>query len=118
MIDSLASSWDQFLIWVGIRSKPFKTIYQSELPDVIEKSTIYIVGEKKYYWCIVMLCPCGCNAIIQLNLLPRIHPRWSFFHNKNAAITIRPSIWRNTGCKSHFYVYKNRIIWCKETNEI
>jgi hypothetical protein len=113
MLDFLTNLWDKFSIWFDVRSKPFNVIYQNELPDVFEKKTIYIVGEDENYWCIAMLCPCGCNAIIQLNLLSQTHPKWSFFHTKDATITIMPSIWRNIGCRSHFYIRKGRLVWYK-----
>jgi hypothetical protein len=114
VLDFFGNLWDQFWGWTGFRSKPFKTIYRNELPDVFEINTIYVIGEGRHYWCITMLCPCGCRAIIQLNLLPQVRPRWSFFHHRNTSITIEPSIWRNKGCKSHFYVRKGRIIWCRK----
>jgi hypothetical protein len=114
MLDFFGSLRDKFWNWTGFYSKPFKTIYQNELPDSFEKSTIYVIGEKKHYWCIAMLCPCGCNAVIQLNLLPQVSPQWSFFRSRNATITISPSIWRNNGCKSHFYVSNGRIAWYRK----
>ena len=114
MLDFFGNLWDLFWGWTGFHSKPFKTIYLNELPDVFEKNTIYIIGEEEYYWCIAMLCPCGCNAVIQLNLLSQVRPRWSFSHNRSATITIMPSVWRNTGCKSHFYVRNGRITWCRK----
>jgi hypothetical protein len=44
-------------------------------------------------------CPCGCAAIIQLNLIPGVSPCWSISEN-----TIKPSINRIVGCKSHFSI--------------
>ncbi len=30
----------------------------------------------------------------------------------DGAATLLPSVWRTTGCKSHFIIYKGRLIWC------
>lgn len=106
--------WNRFLVWVGVYPKSLRIVYLDDLPDTFEKATAYIVGENGHYWCIAMLCPCGCHQIIQLNLLPYVKPRWSF-HERNSIITIHPSIWRNSGCRSHFYVHNGRVIWCRES---
>ncbi|MDM9644782.1 DUF6527 family protein [Rhizobium sp. S163] len=26
--------------------------------------------------------------------------------------TLHPSVWRNSGCRSHFWVRRGRIAWC------
>lgn len=62
-------------------------------------------------------CPCGCGEIISLSLSPVIEPYWSIsIDNKNERqmVTISPSVYmRNTKCNSHYFITKNKVIWCK-----
>jgi hypothetical protein len=51
-------------------------------------------------------CPCGCGAIISLNLIPNIKPCWKVKLNN-----ITPSINRNIGCKSHFSIVGGKVEW-------
>ncbi|MGE0639981.1 MAG: DUF6527 family protein [Thermoanaerobaculia bacterium] len=37
-------------------------------------------------------------------------PRWTV-DVKGALPTLRPSIWRTAGCRSHFFVLRGRIKW-------
>ena len=39
-----------------------------------------------------------------LNLLKDTKPKWDFDFTSKAEINIYPSIWRNIGCKSHFFI--------------
>ncbi|MFN8153528.1 MAG: DUF6527 family protein [Bacteroidia bacterium] len=87
--------------------------FEEEVPDEIAQGILYIIGEKKFHWCLIMKCPCGCGQTIQLNLLRRANPCWAFYVRKQR-ITVYPSIWREKGCRSHFIVRKNRIIMVRE----
>lgn len=84
--------------------------YVSDMPDHISPHTVYIVGENNFYWMAVLLCPCGCGDLIHLNLLKDAHPRWKFKIFKGL-ISISPSVWRTSGCKSHFFIRSGEIVW-------
>jgi hypothetical protein len=58
---------------------------------------------------LIMLCPCGCNEIIPINLDERAGPAWEFYDDQINGLSVFPSIWRDTGCKSHFIVWYGRI---------
>jgi hypothetical protein len=58
-----------------------------------------------------MRCPDGCGDTITVNLDPRTTKAWRFYRRHNK-ISVFPSIWRDTGCKSHFIVWNGAIIWC------
>ena len=90
-----------------------KLIYSDELPEKINKKTIYIIGNSKEPWLIAFNCPCGCQNLIQLNLLKDASPCWKFKVIKNNKINVFPSIWRTTGCRSHFFVRKSKINWVR-----
>jgi len=94
------------------QSAYYLTLYTDVLPEVseIKEKTIYIVGEKGYYWLAAFKCPCGCNDLIQLNLLNHASPSWKIINDNNPKISILPSIDRNVGCKSHFSIKNSRVL--------
>ncbi|WP_445731075.1 DUF6527 family protein [Mariniflexile sp.] len=56
-------------------------------------------------------CPCGCQSIINLNLLKETFPCWDFHIRNNSLITLSPSIRRLIGCQSHFFLKNGNVIW-------
>lgn len=92
-------------------SSEYQYIETIEFPEHFSERKIYLVGEIDTPWLIAFKCPCGCNSIIQLNLLKDANPRWKFKISHKNKIIISPSIWRNTGCKSHFYINNSKVDW-------
>lgn len=99
------------------RKTPYNTIYTDELPDKIDKNTIYILGEGNYLWSAAMLCPCGCGELIQLSLHKEGRPKWEIIRNKNGTVSLHPSIWRKKGCHSHYFFKNGFIQWCDVENK-
>lgn len=58
---------------------------------------------------LIMKCPCGCNDIIPINLDERSGPAWEFYDEPTNGLSVFPSVWRDTGCKSHFIIWYGRI---------
>lgn len=97
----------KFVAWL----KPeYKYAYSEDLPEKVDNHVIYIIGDSKEPWLIAFICPCGCGELINLNLLKDADPCWKYSISKNK-ISILPSVWRTTGCKSHFYLRKGKIDW-------
>ncbi len=117
MLSFFYEMWDSLLIWLRIRPKSYRAVFAEDIPEKPEPTVVYIIGENLNHWCAVMKCPCGCHAMIQLNLLAQIRPSWTFREEFTGKLTLSPSIWRNTGCRSHFFVRDGRIIWCKNAYE-
>lgn len=86
-------------------------VYVRDLPEYVTDKTIYIVGEEEHPWLLAFNCPCGCHNVIQLNLLKDAAPCWKYKVTKKKKVNISPSVWRTTGCKSHFFVHKSKIYW-------
>lgn len=57
---------------------------------------------------VVMGCPCGCGDQLTINLDSRSGPAWRFVE-RSEEVTLYPSVWRESGCKSHFVVWQNQI---------
>jgi hypothetical protein len=87
--------------------KQYDYLKVEDLPEEFEHNVIYIVGSP-VCWVLAFVCPCGCKQIIQLNVLKDDYPCWKFSLYRKR-ITIYPSIKRNTGCKSHFWIYRGKI---------
>ncbi len=83
-----------------------------ELPEPLTSKTIYLVGERGHLWHAVMVCPCGCRATLYLNLLADDTPRWKVTRGSDGAISLSPSVWRQIGCCSHFFVKRGVVEWC------
>jgi hypothetical protein len=64
----------------------------------------------KCYW-VMFNCPCGCGEVISLPLQEPHKPRWSVYVDENGTPSLVPSIWRNTGCMSHFILRSGKIVW-------
>ena len=62
-------------------------------------------------WHVALVCPCGCGATIALNVLPDASPRWRLYESADGP-TLSPSVWRTTGCRSHFILRRGGVIWC------
>jgi hypothetical protein len=58
----------------------------------------------------VMRCPDGCGKAITLNLDPRTDKAWRLYKSKKG-LTLFPSVWRDTGCQSHFVLWNDVISW-------
>ena len=94
------------------KGKPqFYGISTSEIPAKVKENTVYVVGEKSFKWVAIFKCPCGCGEMIQLNLLEGALATWRVVIHRNNTVTIKPSVWRVIGCKSHFTVRRGYINW-------
>lgn len=58
---------------------------------------------------LIMACPCGCGEELPVNLDGRAGPAWRMFQTKLSGLTLYPSVWRDTGCESHFIIWRNNI---------
>lgn len=109
---------DWFKNWLSHQPAPkppayYRPQFDSAEPETAQPGTIHIVGEPRRAWALVFKCPCGCGDDIWLNLLKGHTQQWRYRvkHNK---VTIRPSINRVVGCRSHFIITKGEIEWCKD----
>jgi hypothetical protein len=66
---------------------------------------------------LTMLCPDGCGETLTINLDRRAGPAWRLYVD-GEVVSLYPSVWRNTGCGSHFIVWKSHIYWCDLGEEL
>lgn len=99
------------------RFKPsYRWVLAEVVPEKFHQHTVYLVGEGEP-WQAAFLCPCGCGARIQLSLVRDDQPRWDFTAHSDRKITLHPSVWRKSGCQSHFFLREGRILWARGLHE-
>lgn len=59
---------------------------------------------------LLLQCPCGCGDEIPVNLDSRAGKAWRLYRGPTTGLTLFPSVWRDTGCQSHFIVWRDRIL--------
>jgi Family of unknown function (DUF6527) len=59
---------------------------------------------------LVLRCPDGCGETLTINLDPRAGKAWRFYAREEG-ISLYPSVWRTTGCRSHFVIWEDSIYW-------
>ena len=82
------------------------------LPTPLPKRNLVLTRDDGDDWSIGMRCPCGCGDTIELMLLEEARPRWDVETDPEGRPSLHPSVWRKTGCRSHFWVRNGRIHWC------
>ena len=63
----------------------------------------------------LFLCPCGCRSVIALSLQLAHRPHWTLRESEERRPSMKPSVWRDIGCFSHFWVEDGRIYRCDDT---
>ncbi len=104
-------------VWLIVKNRlwgtpvPLETIHLDELPDELKSDAVYLIGEKSYLWSAALLCPCGCESVVQLNLLPDAEPCWRVVEHADGTVSLAPSIWSRCGCGSHYFLRRGIIKW-------
>lgn len=69
----------------------------------VQDGIVYVVRSEGFA---LLKCPCGCRENIFLSLIDGARPQWKIDINGNS---ISPSIYRTTGCKSHFTINNGAV---------
>lgn len=89
----------------------YSILHLQEIPKSIELGKIYQVNTENDPWICIFYCPCGCKEKIILNLQTQARPAWKIQTKKDSVPTISPSVYRQIGCKSHFFIQEGRVVW-------
>jgi hypothetical protein len=104
--------WKTIVGWFVRRPPRIGAVYVTELPDKLSAGELYAEGEGKHVWKVAMICPCGCEQVLEMNTLPDSFPRWQLMVHEDGTVTLHPSVWRQVGCRSHFFLRRGLIEWC------
>jgi hypothetical protein len=82
---------------------------RAEAPALLQNpGDAVLIHRQRPRW-LLLLCPDGCGETIPINLDERTGPAWSYYKNRRG-ISLYPSVWRESGCRSHFVVWNSRIV--------
>lgn len=68
---------------------------------------VAVVMRGKPRW-LVIRCPDGCGEILRVNLDAASGKAWRIYGSQQL-ITVFPSIWRDSGCRSHFIIWDGAL---------
>lgn len=111
----LKSAVRRFAVGIGLVEPPtyvgrFDTDNPSQ--EAILPGVMTVVGSPALKKWAYLRCPCGCADVIMLPLSRKRRPRWDVSMDLIGRPTVRPSIRQTSGCMSHFWLRKGRVIWC------
>lgn len=95
---------------IVLRKPLYVNKYVETIPENLKLGILYVEGSGGNYWFAALLCPCGCGKEINVNLDSDESPCWTLGDSKCSDLS--PSLWKNNGCKSHFFLKKGEIKWC------
>lgn len=102
----------KFCVAASTFRKGYRIKVTDDLPEEVESQAIYVVGDPNRPQYAIFLCPCGCGRSIELNLNPESSPCWKLKWHLFGTISLSPSIWRKSGCWSHFFLKHSKVLWC------
>jgi hypothetical protein len=118
MVSLIAKQLTKILdLWRSFWERPYKTIMAVDLPERLAPKVLYIIGENGHLWFAAMICPCGCGQTLHMRLVSDARPRWTMDLDENGYPSLFPSVWRQIGCRSHFFLTHGRIRWCRSDPE-
>ena len=66
---------------------------------------------------LILMCPCGCGEEFPINLDSRAGPAWKLYKSQRTGLSLYPSVWRESECKSHYIIWRNKIFLFKHYEE-
>jgi hypothetical protein len=66
---------------------------------------------------LLLMCPCGCGEQLPMNLDSRAGQAWRLYRGRNDSLTLYPSVWRESGCESHFIIWRDQILLFGQSEE-
>ena len=106
------------LLWLVNRfweNKPqYRTQWVEDLPDDLQKNTIYIIGGRAYPYYAAVTCPRKhCKQIIHLEISGQFRKRWRVTEHEDGSLTLSPSVYVNKlPCRCHYWLRQGRVVWC------
>ncbi len=96
---------------------PYVAAFVEDEPEPLVTSRVYFVGGAEPAYA-SLACPCGCGTALRVNLRPEAEPYWTWDVQRDGAVTLSPSVWRKGGCRSHFFVRRGRVEWCRDDTPV
>lgn len=91
--------------------------HRHEADELLGKPGEAVLVRRGVVRSMVMACPDGCGEMLTINLDGRAGKAWRFYGHGHD-LSLFPSVWRDTGCESHFILWRSRIYWCDWGDEL
>jgi hypothetical protein len=104
--------WWRRLVSRFSRKRRLVVVAGDSLPDILPRRDLVLARDDGEDWCVGLYCPCGCGDKLEMIVLEGVKPRWDVLVDGKGHVSLRPSVWRQNGCKSHFWVIGGKILWC------
>jgi hypothetical protein len=69
-----------------------------------------VIVKRGHVRALVLNCPDGCGEKLTINLDRNAGKAWRLYSELDS-LTLYPSVWRSTGCRSHFILWSDRFYW-------
>ena len=106
--------WSRWLLKLSEKLLPARriTIIEADTPpQKLPWRNLVLAREDSEDWAVAFRCPCGCGNRIELMLIEEAIPNWKLHIDPEGKPTLHPSIWRQKGCKSHFWLRNGKVTW-------
>lgn len=108
---SIARWWRN--TWARVAPRRRLVVIEGDsLPKRLPRRDVVLARDEGEDWCVGMRCPCGCGDIIELLVIKEAKPRWDIILDLEGRPSLSPSVWRQKGCHSHFWLRRGRVVWC------
>jgi hypothetical protein len=110
----------RFFIWLHLVRRPeylSRFVMEHPNPDEIVNGIMLIVKDGQSEKWAFFRCPCGCGQRIQLSLSQLKRQKWIVMVDLMSRPTVNPSVRQLSGCKSHFWINRGNIEWCKDSGK-
>ncbi|MBX9591777.1 MAG: hypothetical protein K2X43_20995 [Hyphomonadaceae bacterium] len=105
--------WWRTLVARFAPRRSLKILHGDALPARLPRRNLILMRDDGADWSVGLLCPCGCGERLEMMVLKGVRPRWDVTTDKRGRPTLHPSVWLRTGCRSHFWVRRGKILWCE-----
>jgi hypothetical protein len=92
-----------------------KIVDSAPAKESVGDSDFYIVQSGRNKKWAFFRCPSGCGDILNLSLTTERRPRWTVTVDFLSRPTVKPSVRRQEGCYSHFWIRHGVVEWCSDT---
>lgn len=94
-------------------ARRLRIVEGDSLPKKLPWRDVVLARDVDEDWCVGMRCPCGCGETLELLIIREVTPRWDLSIKEADLPSLRPSVWRQIGCRSHFWLRDGRVDWCE-----
>lgn len=78
--------------------------------EIVQGRVYHVIHRNRSKWAL-FACPCGCGSVITLSLQRQHRTHWRLSKDSANLPSLHPSVWKDQGCLSHFWLRNGRVFW-------